>query len=86
MKSMEEIRKTGNAELTITGEGKTVEFVGTLSMYCSGGQHSWRGVQNFYDSIASRQKYQSIRGDDERITKLVPNQVIRNVYRLFCRE
>jgi hypothetical protein len=77
LKSMEEIRETGSAELTITGEGKTVEFIGTLSMDCSGRHQRWRGVQNFYDSI---------RGDDERITELVPNQVIRNVYRLFCRE
>lgn len=63
----------GQAELTITGEGKTVDFVGTLSMNCENGKYSWRGTENFQQRLNGRE-----------VVELVPRQVIKNVHKLFC--
>ena len=75
LRNKKEIERLGQAELTIRGEGKTVDFVGVLSMNCDNGKYFWRGVENFYTVIRN----------DKEIAEVVPTPVIKNVYKLFCR-
>lgn len=74
--SKKTIKKYGQAEITIMGEGKTVDFSGIISMNCSNGKYYWRSVSNFGDAIT----------DDIEIKRLVPDQIRKNIYKLFCRE
>jgi len=76
LSSRKEIEKYHQAEITIRGEGKTVDFSGVLSMNCMNGKHYWVTASNFSSQIAS----------DEEIERLVPKEVISNVYKLYCRE
>lgn len=71
--SDEEISKFNQAEMTIRGEGKTIDFAGVLSMNCTNGRYLWMGTHNFIDPIS-----------EEKTKRLVPLQVTRNAYRLFC--
>ncbi len=73
--SWKEIEKYHQAEITIRGEGKTVDFSGILSMNCKNGRHYWVTASNFGGQISSVDK----------IEKLVPEQVIKNVYKLYCK-
>ena len=69
-----EIQKYGQAELTVRGEGKTVDFTGTLSMNCENSRYFWKGGQDFQSPLS-----------DEEIEEIVPKQIYRNVYKLLCR-
>lgn len=72
--SESEIEQLGQVEVSIRGDGKTVDFTGLLSMNCENGKNFWRGTQNFNTPL-----------DEEEVNETVPKQVIRNVYKLFCR-
>lgn len=68
--------KYGHADLTITGEGKTVDFRGIISMNCENGKFHWVTASNFGKSIEG----------DSNISMIVPKQVTKNIYKLFCRD
>lgn len=73
LKSKDDVINLGQAEITIRGEGKTVDFVGMLSINCSNGKYFWAGTQNFIDPIT-----------EIEAEEIVPKQVITNAIRLFC--
>ena len=51
-----EIQKYGQAELTVRGEGKTVDFTGTLSMNCSNAKYFWKGLRTFMIRFLRKKK------------------------------
>lgn len=67
------ISKTSQAELTVIGEGKLADFVGLLTMNCENGKYFWKSSSNWSDNIS-----------ETEADATVPEQVIRNIYRLFC--
>lgn len=73
LKSRADVKEYGQAEPTITGEGKTVDFVGLLSINCENGKHTWRGTQNFDRTLG-----------EQETDEIVPPQVIKNAHKLFC--
>lgn len=60
-------------DVQILGEGKTVDFEGTLSLNCANAAGTeWKTDVNFSASPAE-------------IYDLVPGQVLRNAHMIFCR-
>lgn len=76
LQSHETMKKYGQAELTITGEGKTVDFSGVISMNCNNGKYYWKTATNFQTALSG----------EKDLMAVVPDQVHKNVYKLFCRE
>ena len=61
------------AHLTLIGEGKTVAFVGNISINCENGKFFWKSASNG-----------EMLSNEEEINSVVPNQVIKNATKLFC--
>ncbi|MCK0128708.1 hypothetical protein [Erythrobacter sp. F6033] len=68
------IRSGSSPELTIRGEGKTVEFSGVIQLNCENGKYFWHSGNLFQEPLS-----------DEEIRNLVPNQAVRAMVRIFCR-
>ena len=66
-------RMEPSPELTIRGEGKTVEFSGVIVLNCSNYKYVWRGGANFGEPLT-----------EEQIKSLVPEPAIRATTRIFC--
>ena len=73
--SKEALEAGGQARLTIIGEGKSVEFIGNVSINCENGAYSWQSGNNFSDILAT----------EEDIKNVVPQQAIKNAVKLFCK-
>lgn len=76
LRSREHVARVRQAEVAITGEGKTVDFSGVISMNCENGKYFWKSASNFRRPLV----------DKQAIEDKVPDQIHRNVYKLFCRE
>ncbi len=68
------LEKVGQAHLTLIGEGKTVAFVGNISINCENGKFLWESGSD--DSIMF--------SNEKEINSVVPTQVIKNTTQLFC--
>ena len=66
---------TGQADATIRGEGKSVDFIGNISINCENGKHSWQSGGNFIDFLTS----------SEAVDEVVPEIVIRKTINLLCK-
>lgn len=68
--------ETGQADVFISGEGKTAIFVGVLSINCENGKSFWL--------TANDQYYSSPQQELEKETAVVPGKVINNAVKVFC--
>ena len=68
---------TGQARLTVTGEGKTASFVGTLSINCENRKYFWETAANGIENLSP--------SNEKRINEIVPRQVVNNATRLLCK-
>lgn len=76
LKDEQYMRRYHSAELTVWAEGKAVDFVGHIYMNCENSRYDWKAASNFGDRNLT----------SEEIDELVPRQVTRNIWKLFCRE
>lgn len=68
------IRSGSSPELTIRGEGKTVEFSGVIQLNCENGKYFWHSGNLFQEPLSTQE-----------IGDLVPEQAVRAMVRIFCR-
>lgn len=68
------IPTTGQARATITGEGKTANFIGNLSINCENGKHFWESAESDSEILTI----------DDQADEIVPSSVIGNAIKLFC--
>mgnify|MGYP001766432377 FL=1 len=69
-------KQLGQATATIIGEGKTVEFIGNLSINCGNGKHYWQSANNNSEFMTN----------EEQFNEIVPQQVVKNAVKLFCKK
>lgn len=67
------LRHTPSPELTIRGEGKTIEFSGVISLNCESGGYYWETSSDFQNPLS-----------ESETKKVVPIQAIRAARRIFC--
>lgn len=72
----DKIPTTGQADLQVKGEGKTVDFSGTLSINCGTGKYFWKNASDFGKALTQ----------PSEISEVVPLQTLKNAYRLFCKK
>ena len=68
---------TGQARLTVIGEGKAASFTGVLSINCTNGKYYWETATNGIENLPP--------SNERLINEVVPRQVIKNATRLLCR-
>lgn len=68
---------TGQARLTVIGEGKAASFTGVLSINCANGKYYWETATNGVENLPP--------ANERLINEVVPRQVIKNATRLLCR-
>lgn len=68
---------TGQARLTVIGEGKAASFIGNLSINCTNGKYYWETAANGIENLPP--------SNERLINEVVPRQVIKNATRLLCR-
>ena len=60
--------------MTIIGEGKTVDFIGNVSINCNNGRYFWRSAVNWDTYIT----------DEEILAETIPEEVILGSISLLC--
>jgi hypothetical protein len=68
------IKQTSQANLTIVGEGKTVDFVGNVNINCDNSKFSWKSGNNFSTILPS----------EEEVASVVPDEVMKEATQFFC--
>ena len=61
--------------MTIIGEGKTVDFIGNVSINCNNGRYFWRSAVNWKTYVT----------EEEVLAETVPEEVILRSISLLCR-
>ena len=61
-------------KMTIVGEGKTVGFIGNISINCENGRYFWRSAVNWDTYIT----------DEEILAETIPEEVILGSISLLC--
>lgn len=69
------IPTSGQARVTVIGEGKTATFVGNLSINCENGKHYWESAGSGSEFLTGEQE----------VKKIVPHSVVLNAVKLFCK-
>ena len=67
---------SGQARLTITGEGKTAAFIGNLSLNCATRKHFWESAGQGDQFLTQEAQAEA----------LVPDRVVQNAIQLFCQQ
>jgi len=67
---------SGQARATVIGKGKTVRFIGNLSINCENGKHYWESAGRGSGFLTSEQQAEEI----------VPQVVVRTAVKLFCKK
>ena len=65
----------GQARATVIGEGKTVSFIGNVSINCENGQYYWESAGSDSEFLTA----------EEQVDSIVPEPVISNAVKLFCK-
>lgn len=60
--------------MTIIGEGKTVDFIGNVSINCNNGRYFWRSAVNWKTYVT----------DEEILAETIPEEVILGSISLLC--
>jgi hypothetical protein len=68
-------KTSDQAEIRITGEGKTVDFSGHLIIQCRSDQQTWKNASNFRNAITK----------PADLSALVPLPVLKNARSVFCK-
>lgn len=74
LRTRDEIAQLNGAEMTIIGEGKTVDFYGVLHINCENKKFHWKSASNFGEALNRARS----------IEQSVPNAVVTNATRAFC--
>ncbi len=64
---------SGKVDVNIRAEGKTVDFSGTLHIYCNNRSHSWKSGSNFDEAARV-----------DRVRDFAPNKMIGRARQAFC--
>ena len=67
------LRSDPSPELTIRGEGKTINFSGVIQLNCENGKYFWSTSSNFDKSLKR-----------EQVDQIVPEPAVRAAKRIFC--
>lgn len=70
------IPTSGQARVTVIGEGKTATFIGNLSINCESGKYYWESAGSGSEFLTS----------EDQAEEIVPRGVVLNAAKLFCKK